>query len=197
MRTFETWKLRSPTDWPEDMGLAIPAAMSTDDIPDRFIELYLRFYQLNFINEQGASCVFMSSVLRRIMRLHGLPAIMKQVILYWRNDKKGYNLLVGSPRDDKEMLQSDIDLHIVVKSDGWLLDFACSPIHYQYGYTCPRAIIMPWTKEMEKHYVDLGIGGKASYVENNIPHPKLKNWRYTQRQDELDYTKRYFERYAL
>ena len=86
---------------------------------------------------------------------------------------------------------------MVVKSGDWLLDFAASPLHYRYGYTAPRGIIMPWTKSMEQHYVDLGIAGKASYVENTLPHPKLNNWRYTQRQDVLDFTKEYFERYAL
>ena len=86
---------------------------------------------------------------------------------------------------------------MVVKSGDWLLDFSASPLHYRYGYTAPRAIIIPWTKNMEKHYIDLGIGGKASYVENNLPHPKLNNWRYTQRQDVLDFSKKYFERYSL
>ena len=197
MKTFETFKLRSPTDWPEDIGLAIPANMNTEDIPDRLIELYLRFYHLGWINELGNSCVFMSSLLRRIMRLHGIEAQMKQVILYWRNDKKGYHLLIGNPREDGEIEQSKIDLHMVVKSGDWLLDFAASPLHFTYGYTAPRAIIIPWTKDMEKHYVDLGIGGKASYVENTLSHPKLANWRYTQRQDVLDFSKKYFEKYAL
>ena len=197
MKTFETFKLRTPTDWPEDIGLAIPANMSVDDIPDKFIELYLRFYHMGFINECGTSCVFMSSLLRRIMRLHSIPASMQQVILYWRNDVKGYHLLIGSPREDAEMEQSKIDLHMVVKSGDWLLDFAASPLHYRYGYTAPRAIIMPWTKDMQRHYVDLGIGGKASYVVNELPHPRLKNWMYSQRAEVIEFSKKYFEKYAI
>ena len=192
---FENFKYRTPTDYPEDMGLAIPSNMTVDDIPDKLIELYTRFFTLGYIHQFGTACVFQASLLRRIMKLHGIPAVMQQVILYWKNDKKGYNLLVGGVRNDKEMTQTDIDLHMVVKSGDWLLDFACSPIHNIYGYTGPQGIIMPWTEKMQKNYVDLGIGGKASYVLNPLPHPNLRNWRITQRQDIIDCTNRYFERY--
>jgi len=187
------WSSRTPIDYPEDIGLAIPSNMSPDDIPDHFIDLYLRFYSSNYINQLGASCILQSHLLRRIMRLHKIDASVKQVVMYWRNDKKGHNVVMGNPHEN--LGEGEIDVHMVVKSENWLLDFACSKLHYRFGYTAPRGIIVPWTKELSKNYVDLGIGGKVSYVENNIPHPKIKNVRLAQREDELKFTREYFERY--
>jgi hypothetical protein len=194
---LETFKSRPPIDWPDDVGLYIPSSIDINEVPDNLVELYVRFYQIGFIDELGTSCVMQSSLLRRIMRLHGMDASLKQVVLYWRNDKKGYNLLLGNPLEPTQVNGNQIDLHMVVKSGGWLLDFACSPLHYRFGYTSPRGIIIPWTKELEKNYVDIGIGGKVSYVENKITHPKLKNWQVTQRPDILEFSKKYFERYAI
>ena len=196
----DNWASRSHVMYPEDIGLAIPLDMTVDDVPDKFLELYYRFYVNGYINNFGTSCVLQSALLRRIMKLHGLPATLKQVILYWKNDRKGQHMIVGHPHDISTIAsakETEIDTHMVVMSDGWILDFAASPLHYSYGYTAPRGIIMPWTDETSKKYIDLGIAGGASYIENKIPHPDLKYIRLSQKQDEIKFTKEYFERYAF
>ena len=191
--TFRHWNTRTPIDHPEDIGLAIPSDISVDDVPERLIELYFRFYALGYINNFGTSCVLQSALLRRIMRLHGIDAALKRVVLYWRNDRKGHNMIIGNPHEQLE--ENQIDTHMVVVSDDWILDFACSPLHYKFGYTAPRGIIVPWTSEMKKGFIDLGIGGKVSYIENTIIHPRLKQVRLSQKPDEMEFTKKYFENY--
>lgn len=172
---------------PEDRSLAVD---NQDAIPLEFLELWYRFKYLGFIERSGDQCIFLSYVLKRIMRYHGFPASVGQVVSNYENRKRGWKQTVGN-QDQRSQPTSGIDTHAVVISKGFILDFARRPINDWYGAMAPQAFII---KETYHSWVDTGHFGKIKYTPRLV-HSETKNERILTRNRMIDFVDEYFLKY--
>jgi hypothetical protein len=181
---------------PEDIGLAISEELERDKIPSQLLQIYARFYDLGWIRDYGTQCILMSSVLRRILKLHRMPARQEQVILYWENKRKGQHQITGG---FKEMMvdPEQIDTHVVVISGDYILDFASKHLNHN-GLTNPVAFIASSDSKWSNNYQQFGyIHGEACWTPSKPAHPIIKHWRYEQKQKELKLSREYFKLYQF
>lgn len=191
----ESWNKAFNFKWPEDIYLGISSDIDKNEMPSQFQEIYQRFWNLGFINDYGNQCILMSSVLRRILRLHGFNASQKQMICYYEKENKGQKITIGThmpidPTDDQT-----IDTHVAVSVSGYILDFALSPINYMFGATAPKALI--GLDVTSNEYQDFGISGAAAWSDVKPSHPIIKHWRLSNKNLEMELTKKYFEKYQF
>ncbi len=172
---------------PEDRSLAVD---DQDAIPLEFLELWYRFKYMGFIDRSGDQCIFLAYTLKRIMRLHGFPATVKQVVSYYENRKRGWKQNVGN-QDQRSQPTAGIDTHAVVLSRGFILDFARRPIYDWYGSMAPQAFIV---KERYDGWIDTGFFGRVKYLPR-LQHNETKNERILTRERMMNYTEEYFSRY--
>lgn len=179
---------------PEDSGLAIAKTVDKNtEIASKAQELYMRFFESGMIEHHNHECILMSSVLRRILKLHGHHAVMKQVILYYERPAKQQVLTMGAPKNT--LAENEIDTHVVVECEGLILDFAGSIIYETFGYTAPRAFI---AASGHNDYQDLGeLHGQACWTATYPAHPIIRHWRFQQKKKELELTRMYFERFRF
>ena len=188
------WNRNFSIDFPEDISLAIANNLDKSKIPNEYLELYYRLYHMGIVNHIGSRCVLMASVVRRILRLHGHPASLKQMVLYWENDRKGHRMIIGGHSDFSP--EGEIDAHVVVTCNNYILDFSTSPLFYSFGVLSPRAIIANASSDLYNEYQDLGeLHGKVSYTQAMPQHPILKHWRFDQKAEEMEIVKEYFKQY--
>jgi hypothetical protein len=193
----EGWSKNFNFSYPEDVALGIVTDINRRDIAN-FQEIFYRFLNLGFIHQWGDHCVLMSSLLRRVLALHGYKAKIKQVHCYWQNDEKQQTSNIGlmnGAGDGSHPKEGSIDAHIVVSCNGYILDFSMTSIHLQYGMLAPRAAI-GWDSENDE-YQDIGIGGEVAWVDVPIMHPIVKHWRYEQKPMEMDLSRQYFRQYQF
>lgn len=181
--------------YPEDIYLGISKGIDPNKIPSQFFEIYSRFWELGFIDNHGDQCVLMACTLRRILRLHGFKANARQMICYWEKESKGQKVCIGSYNNMNTQEPGTIDTHMAVEVDGYILDFALSPINQLYGATAPRALIGIDSKT--DNYQDFGISGQAVWVDVKPQHPIIKHWRLKHKALEMDLVNRYFEVYQF
>lgn len=179
---------------PLDVALGIESSMTTDDIDQRILEVYLRFYYMGFIHDHGDKCFLMSHLLRRILRLHGIEAHVKQVTMYYTNKNRGWQQTIGEPMNITH--RGAIDSHAIVVTKDLILDFSLiNPIHHAFGIRAPIALIAV-ANNYENKEQDFGYLGQATYVTRR-PHKHTKHVVYENRQFILELTKQYFEKYRM
>ena len=189
------WTTNLRIDYPDDWGLAITEEVSRDQIPNHLEEIFLRFNDMGWLHAFGNQCVFQSSLLRRILKLHGFNASMKQVVLYWEKEERGYSRIVGNVNNQTP--PGTIDAHVIVETEGFIVDFACAHIQRDFGFTCPKAIIGLSDKLYDNDYQNLGSMGKACWTPARPAHPILKHWRMQERSAEIAATRDYFSRFSF
>ena len=191
----EGWNKAFNYLFPEDVYLGIETSIERSVMPSQFQEIYKRFYNLGFIYNYGNQCILMSSLLRRVLRLHGFQSSSKQVICWWAKDEKGQKATVGVGNSPSSITPGSIDAHMVATCQGFILDFALSPINSLYGATAPCALIGLDNKSDE--YQDFGISGQAAWQDVSPQHPIVKHWRLEQKSIEIELTKEYFRKYQF
>lgn len=191
----ERWTPNFQIKFPEDWGLALEEGIR-DSIPSELLEIYTRFYKLGYIGSNGSQCVLMSSLLRRILRLHGFQTTTKQVILYYEHEEKQKYMTIGGHMFDTK--PNEIDVHIVtIVDDKWLLDFAAMPISDTFGHVYPIAFIARsniWTDEWQNFG---NLHGKATWVRSHPVHPMIKHFKFENHDLEKQLTKQYFRQYEF
>lgn len=175
---------------PDDWSLALAIGVEVDV---RILQIWKRFYNLNWLQDFGNQCFLISALTRRILRLHGIPAYTCEMITHYSNDKKQWYQRVGS---EEEMVHGGtIDTHRVVVSNGLILDWAHrDSVHRQFGAMSPRGFIGDFSQIGMTQ--DLGFFGKVKW-EHRQPHRISKNIAYFQKEDEIALTRFYFENYAM
>jgi hypothetical protein len=181
--------------YPEEISLGFSSDVIQDELPSQIIEVYTRFYHLGWIDDYGSQCILMSSLLRRILRLHGLNAYQRQYVMYWEREEKGQKATIGG--FNKYIPEGNIDAHVAVSVDNYIVDFALTPIYDEWGATAPRALIGADDSKYHADWQDFGSHGKASWVPARPVHPIIRHWRYEQKQFELDLSKEYFRKYQF
>ena len=180
---------------PLDVALGINNSIDKDTIDQRILDVYLRFYYMGFIHDHGDKCFLMSYLLRRILRLHGIEAHVKQVTLYYSNKERGWLQTVGEPMNITH--RGAVDSHAVVFTKDLLLDFSLiNPIHYAFGVRSPTALIGLSDNAYNDVEQDFGEMGQAVYTTRRF-HKHTKHIIYENRSFELELTKKYFEKYRM
>lgn len=189
------WEKSANIDYPEDWGLAISSNLKQSDIPKEFLQIFVRFYKLGWIHEHGDKCIFMSSLLRRILRLHGFPAYMREVVMNYEHPTRNWQAVVGGHRDYVPNT-GEIDIHVVVACQGIILDFAqYSAIHKLFGNLSPLAFIAEDDPKYHLEPQNFGFHGTAYWTPSKPAHPMLKHIRWDIREHVLHLTKEYFSIY--
>ena len=192
------WDKGFDLKWPSDVGLEIESSIDRNELLSQFQEIYMRFLNMGLINEFGTHCILMSSILRRILRLHGYNAYMRQVICYWENEERGYRSVIGVPDrrgNGETTIEGSIDAHVVVACEGYILDFTLSHLQNKYGSCAPRALI--GIDQESDEYQDFGVLGIAAWTDVKPVTPIIKHWRFEQKPIEMDITRQYFRLYQF
>ena len=180
---------------PLDYALGVHTDFDLYSMDQRILEIFTRFWNLGFIHEHGNKCFFMSYLLRRILRLHGIEAHVKQVTFYYHHDGNGWKQVVGEPMNITH--GGSVDSHCVVVAGEYLLDFSLLfPLHYAFGVRAPVAIIGKFTGDNNDTEQDFGELGKGIYTLRR-PHSHTKHIIYEEREGILDQTRKYFNWYRM
>ena len=184
-------------DYPEDVALGIETSIDRKKI-SKFEELYHRYLELGWIDRFGGQCILMSAVTKRILAYHGIKSRLKQVTAYWQNEPKGQKHKIGATNGNGPAgptPEGTIDTHLVVSSNGYILDFSMLALHHNYGMLAPRACIGLDVESDE--YQDFGMAGEAAWLEIKPMHPIIRHWRFSQKPREFDLVREYFEYYQF
>lgn len=176
---------------PQDLSLFVPQDLPTKEIDFRILEVYFRFYSINFIQDHGHKCFFMSYLLKRILRYHGLHANVKQVKLEYQNPNRGWRTRVGWPMNITH--EGIIDTHCVVTVNGLILDWATlGAIYNNFGAMSPRGFIVRNISEYQEH----PFFGRIKYLDREN-HELTANVRIDQRKDVEFLSSFYFSKYQV
>lgn len=183
------------TPWmyePQDLSLFLAEDIEKDHIDPRILEVYFRFYSLNFIQEHGHKCFFVSYLLKRILRYHGLHANVKQVKMSYENKRRGWRTRIGWPMQITH--EGVVDTHCVVTVNGFILDWANQgAIYNNFGAMSPRGFIV---RDIENHVSRHEFFGEVRYQDRTV-HPHSKNIRIDQKRDIEFLSAYYFGRYLV
>lgn len=180
---------------PADYALGVSKSIDINTMDQRLLQVYVRFWNEGYIHRHGDKCFFMSHLLRRILRLHGIEAHVKQVTLFYSHKDKGWRQVVGEPMNITH--GGSVDSHCVVITDKYLLDFSLlTPIHWAMSVQAPAALIGKSTHLDNDVEQDFGKMGQAIYTVRR-PHRHTKHIVYEEREGVLEYTKKYFEKYRM
>ena len=192
----DEWRRDFSLDDPLDWGLAIPDNIKQKDIPTELLQIFSRFYHEGLIQRYGGSCVIMANLLRRILRLHGIEAFSRQTIFQYENRNKGWKVQTGTDRDI--VPEGKVDVHMVCVSQGFVLDFAQTPLHQQYGMQAPICFI--GLDDPNSYNGPMQNFGKYGVANWHVKRPKndfVRHILYNNRELILKETKEYFYRYKM
>ena len=176
-----------------DWGLAIPA---DTEVPKHLLEIFVRFFKLDYLWRFGGRCIFMSNLLRRILRLHGYEAHTRQVILTYEHDTEDWGFQMGSPNNTFGADQ--LDVHMVVVCEGWILDFTVLPALWgRQGMRAPLAFIAKDDIEGKFQMQNFGDYGRATWVPRRPRNDYVKHWTMENRDEEKQIAKEYFKIYRM
>lgn len=181
----------------DDMGLAISNEIDRNSIPSQFEELFVRFKHLGFFEEAGTSCVLMSQVLRRILRYHGYNAWVREYVIYWVKEDKGYERILGHRDPHKQVPAGYIDAHVAVEVQGLVLDFSHVRILQDFGFSNPIAFIGSSESKFHYEYQDFGYHGKACWAPAKPPNPVVTHWKLNHKKQEMEMFHRYFQEFSF
>lgn len=180
---------------PLDVSLGLNSSLDMNEMNQKILEVYLRFYYLGWLREHGDKCFFQSYLLRRILRLHGIEAHVRQVTMYYSHKDRGWTQTVGEPMNITH--QGNVDSHAVVFAGELLLDFSLrDPIFYAFGARAPTALIGLSDSAFNDIEQDFGEMGQAIYTIRR-PHKHTKHILYEERDGIIYFTKEYFKRYQM
>ena len=177
-------------DWdidPDDYSLAV--GKDVVDLDYRLVTVYCRMYQMDMLYEIGNQCILLSQILRRILKLHGIEAHVKQYEVDIKHPTKGWNAKVGYNDHEQGGM---VATHQVVVTPKWILDFAQLPFQKRFGATAPRGFIVNRQADV---WQDAGPV-KVRYREREN-HFATKNIVFDSRENEKWWTKRYFDLFAM
>lgn len=176
---------------PEDRSLALVDEIPKDinSVPDKYLEIWYRFYNHGVVDGFGDKCIKMAYLLRRIMRLHGFPARVQQVMAEYRHPSRRWALVVGKSDASSTL---GLTTHAVVESGEWILDFAQLHLYQQFGAMAPKAIV---AKIKYDSWQDLGFFGQVRYTKKPVDHPETLNERILYREDIMRLSQEYFLAY--
>lgn len=176
---------------PQDWSLAVSENVTYID--PRILEIWKRFYDLNYLQEFGHQCLLISAVLRRILRLHGFPARTEEIITKYSHDKRQWNQIVGVP--ERITHAGTIDTHRVVVCGNLILDWSQrDAIYNMFGAMSPRGFVGSYDKLYTPQ--ELGFFGQVAW-EPRPRCPATANIDYYIKSDVMHLTQRYFEHYLL
>ena len=175
----------------EDLCLAI--SLPQEDIPHYLMVLYARFMYMGWIEKYGGECIFMSELIRRILRIHGFPAVFKEYKRTYAKKDRGWYMTTGFEDPDHIVPVTSIATHAVCVSDGYILDWAAiDNIHRNFGALSPWAFIGKDNSDWQ----ELKIHGEIRW-QPRFSHRLVKNEKFIARQEIIDCTRQYFRRYQI
>ena len=178
---------------PQDWSLAVSEDIDLKTIDPRILEIWKRFYDLNYLQDFGHQCILLSGVLRRVLRMHGIDASLKEVVTRYSHDKRQWNQIVGMPENITH--SGTVDTHRVVVSGNLILDWAQrDAIHRLFGAMSPRGFIGDATKFDKVQ--EVGFFGQAKWKVRE-PHPSTRNIDFYIREDIIHLTRNYFQNYLI
>lgn len=177
---------------PQDLSLFVSEDIVKEEVDLRLFEVYFRFYRLNYIQEHGHKCFFMSYLLKRILRYHGLPAQVKQVKMSYTNQRRGWRTRIGWPMQITH--DGIVDTHCVVTVNGFIIDLATQGAIYNcFGAMAPRGfLVRDIPGKMHKNE----FFGEVKY-EDRSNHKFSNNIRIDQKRDIEFFVSYYFGRYLV
>jgi hypothetical protein len=176
---------------PQDWSLAV--AQDVAPVDPKIFEVYKRFYDLGWLDQYGDQCFLISGLLRRILRVHGIEAHCKEMIMNYSHSKKHWNQQIGAPM--KITHGGFVDTHRVVVTKDHIIDWAHrDSIYRPCGAMSPRGFIADRHKLKQEQ--DFGFFGRGKWV-NRTDHDGSRNINYLIRDNELNLAKQYFETYKV
>lgn len=180
---------------PLDYGLALSDNIDFSTMDHRILQVFSRFYNDGYIHNNGDKCFFLSLLLRRILRLHGIEAHVRQVINFYTNLDKGWRQITGEPMHITH--GGAVDSHAIVVTKDYILDWAMiKPVHWAFGLRAPIAFIGRNEDSLWDNEQQFGEYGTVIW-QRRRDHRDTKNIYYNNRQDVLDFTKEYFKKYRM
>ena len=177
---------------PQDLSLFVAKDIEKEEIDPRILEVYFRFYSINFLQDHGHKCFFMSYMLKKILRYHGLPAHVKQVKLSYTNQRRGWRTRVGWPMQITH--DGMVDTHCVVTVNGFILDWATlGAIYDNFGAMAPRGFIV---RDIPGNLHQHDFFGEVKY-EGRDNHRFSHNIRIDQKRNIDFLVSYYFGRYLV
>lgn len=180
---------------PEDYGLAIQEDIDFATMDHKILQVFARFYNDGIIHNSGDKCFFMSLLLRRILRLHGIEAHVRQVTHFYANIDRGWKQIIGEPMNITH--SGVIDSHMVVVTKEYILDWAIiKPIHWAFGLKSPIAFIGKNSDELWDNEQKFNNYGSVIW-QRRRDHRDTKNLVFNSRDDVLEETRGYFSKYKM
>ena len=180
---------------PTDYGLAIADDIDFATMDHRILQVFSRFFNDGYIHNNGDKCFFMSHLLRRILRLHGIEAHTRQAINFYANIDKGWKQIIGEPMGN--LFGGRIDSHMVVVTKDYILDWSViKPIHWAFGLKAPLAFIGKNSESSWDADQTFGDYGTVTW-QRRRDHRDTKNLRFDIHDSILDFTKEYFNKYRM
>lgn len=192
IHTTETFSPQGTTR-PEDWSLGLENTFEQSDGPYEYVQIWQRFSRMGWVEQYGNQCLLMSQLLRRIMRLHGFPATVKQVWMQYEKSDRGWHMAVGKPGDHVPGNSLSVDTHSVVVSQGWILDFSLVGLNNRFGALAPKALI---TKDSYNTWQKLVFFGRVRYFQRP-EHFETLNERVLNRPKILELTQEYFRHFRV
>jgi len=173
---------------PIDYSLNIADSIVNGDLDYRIPFVYCRLYEMDFPLHIGNQCILASCVVRRILRLHGIEAHIKQYKVEIKNDNRGWDWRVGWP---EVAPGGQVSTHQVVVTPDFIIDFAQLPFHKRFGSTAPKAFIV-----RRQDGWQTAKNCRIRYTEREN-HKATKNIIWDQKPIEMDWVKSYFDTYSM
>ena len=193
-----TWVPNFSMPTPEDWGLAIANEL---EVPSYITELWARFFKLDFVWRYGGRCIFMSNLLRKILRLHGYEAHTRQVILTWEHpERPTWGCQIGSPQ---QLLNgNELDVHQVCVVNGFILDWSIIPYTWnRCGVLSPLGFIGKAADANKVNYFDplqdFKNYGQANWLPRRPKNEYVKHWRLDMQDELKEVIKEYFTIYKM
>ena len=178
---------------PTDYSLA--TATTVEEIPTKILQTYVRFYRIGWLHEHGNKCFLMSHLTRRILRLHGIEAHVKQMTMEYNHESKGWFQEIGIPSNMAH--NGEVDTHVVCVAQGFILDWAVrDAIHWNFGAMSPLGFIVKNDPLLYGQSQNCGFFGSAAYAPKTN-HRLTKHCIYEQRAHEIELVKNYFDFYKM
>jgi len=177
-------------DWdfsPEDFSLAI--GTDIQDLDYRLSYVWTRMYHMDMLYNIGNQCILLSNILRRILRLHGIEAHVKQYEVDIKHKTRDWKAKVGHNDHTQGGM---IATHQVVVTPKWILDFAQLPFQKRFGATAPRGFIVNRTPDVWHEASNCLV----RYKERSN-HPATMNVVYNCRDAEKYWVKNYFDLFQM
>jgi hypothetical protein len=176
---------------PQDWSLAVAEHLPAVD--PRILEVYKRFYEMGWLDNYGDQCFLLSGVVRRILRIHGIEAHIKEMIVNYSHSKKQWNQQIGAPM--KITHGGYVDTHRLVVTKDIIIDWAHrDSIYRPCGAMSPRGFIAD--RNMLREEQQFGFFGRAKWALRE-GHQGSQNINFLLRSSELNLTREYFEKYKV